>query len=302
MTHVYTALALTAFAANSLLCRLALGGQVIDAVSFTSIRLMSGAAMLLTISFFRGQPLDSPPSASARGESLAAFDGATPDFHHGLPGWRSVTALFIYAIAFSWAYVSLTAGTGALILFGAVQTTMLVAALGSGERPRLLEWVGLLSAIIGLVVLVFPGLSAPPVVGSTLMALAGISWGLYSLWGRGTTNPLTATTMNFVRAAPLALVVSLVALGALGDVHVTAEGAGLAVLSGAVASGVGYVIWYAALRELSATRAATVQLAVPVIAALGGVVFLSETISTRLMTATAMIIGGIALATSAKRN
>lgn len=306
LTHVYTVLALTAFAANSILCRMALGGRAIDAASFTTIRLVSGAAMLFTISRLRSLQ---QPSELRRGKPEEAIQqpselrrGQAEEWVHEstVGGRRSVTALFAYAIAFSFAYLSLTTGTGALILFGAVQTTMLIAALSAGERPRPLEWIALVSAIVGLVVLVFPGLSAPPILGSVLMATAGISWGFYSLWGRGTKNPLEATTLNFVRAVPLAVVASVIAITVIG-VQLTSRGVMLAVASGTLASGLGYVIWYAALRGLSATRAATVQLAVPVIAAIGGVLFLSERVSTRLVVAAVMILGGIGLATVARR-
>jgi drug/metabolite transporter (DMT)-like permease len=291
MTFVYTALALTAFAANSLLCRLALGGASIDPASFTTVRMVSGAAMLVAISGFQ--------SLTTRG-ALAGDGPALRVPVPAAPGWRSALALFAYAVAFSFAYLSLTTGTGALILFGSVQTTMLISALRSGERPRSFEWIGLASAVLGLTVLVFPGLSAPPILGSGLMALAGISWGLYSLWGRGTPNPLAATTTNFVRVAPLAVVVSIVAFGLL-TVHASSRGIVLATLSGAVASGMGYVIWYAALRGLTAMKAAIVQLAVPVLAALGGVLFLSESISLRLVAAATMILGGIGLAVVTSR-
>jgi drug/metabolite transporter (DMT)-like permease len=184
-----------------------------------------------------------------------------------------------------------------LILFGSVQATMLLFALGSGERPRPAEWAGLLLAVGGLVYLVFPGLAAPPPVSSAFMAAAGISWGLYSLGGRGARDPLADTTVNFVLALPLALVVNLIASG---NAHISLKGVVLAVLSGALASGVGYVVWYAALRGLTATRAATVQLSVPVLAAVGGVIFMSEKISLRLVVAAAVILGGVALALSAR--
>jgi drug/metabolite transporter (DMT)-like permease len=207
--------------------------------------------------------------------------------------WRSAVALFAYAIAFSFAYVSLPVATGALILFGAVQTTMLAAALRSGERPRPLEWIGFGMAIGGLAYLVSPGLTAPSAAGSMLMALSGIAWGWYSLWGRRGTNPIGDTTINFVRAAPLALFVSLAMAGSL---YTTGRGALLAASSGAVTSGLGYVAWYAALPRLTATRAATVQLATPVLTAVGGVLFLSESVSARLGISAVLILGGIATA------
>ena len=206
--------------------------------------------------------------------------------------------LFIYAIAFSFAYLSLTAGTGALILFGTVQVTMIVVALRSGERPQLQEWLGVLLALGGLVYLVMPGLKAPSPLGSTLMVLAGIAWGVYSLRGRGTGSPLADTAGNFIRAVPLIIVVRLVTLN---GVKLSQSGILLAILSGAVASGLGYVIWYAALRGLTSTRAAIVQLSVPILAAWGGVAFLAENISWRLILAGAFILGGIALAITRRR-
>jgi drug/metabolite transporter (DMT)-like permease len=269
---VLTGFALVAFAANSVLCRLALGRGAIDAASFTSLRLAAGAGVLLLI-------------ALAVNKSMPAF---------GRRNVASAVLLFLYAAAFSFAYHGLGAGTGALILFGSVQATMLLFALGSGERPHALEWSGLGLALGGLVYLVFPGLrSAPPVLSSALMAVAGISWGLYSLRGRGATNPLDETTKNFVLALPLALIINLLSRA---DAHISRAGVLLAVLSGALASGVGYVVWYGALRGLTATRAATVQLAVPLLAALGGVLFLSERISLRLLLAGVVILGGVALA------
>jgi len=206
--------------------------------------------------------------------------------------------LFIYAIAFSFAYLSLSAGTGALILFGCVQVTMILAALRSGERPQPLEWMGVFVALGGLVYLVLPGLRAPSPLGSGLMVMAGIAWGVYSLRGRGSGSPLADTAGNFIRAVPLILAVRLVILE---SVHLSQSGILLAVLSGAVASGVGYVIWYASLAGLTATRAAIVQLSVPVLAAWGGVAFLSEDISLRLILAGVLILGGIALAIAGHR-
>jgi drug/metabolite transporter (DMT)-like permease len=249
---------------------MALGGGAIDAATFSTIRLSSGAVMLIVITAILEQ-------------RNSLFDG----------NWTSATLLFLYAVAFSFAYISLSAGTGALILFGSVQATMLITALRSGERPHLLEWIGLVAALVGLVYLVFPGLAAPPLVRSILMAVAGISWGFYSLRGRGATAPLADTTNNFVRSLPLAFGVNLFTLP---SIRVSGKGFLLAVVSGALASGVGYVIWYTALRGLTATRAATVQLAVPVLAAVGGVILLSETITLRLILSSVLILGGIGLA------
>lgn len=267
-----TVTALVAFAANSLLCRLALGAAQVDAASYTSLRLSSGALTLWVI-------------AAMTGRSRTLVNSGS---------WMSAAMLFLYAVAFSFAYLSLDAGTGALILFGSVQATMILASFIQGHRPHLLEWIGMISAFGGLVYLVSPGLSAPAPFGSALMALAGIAWGVYTLRGRGGGDPIAATAGNFARAAPLAILVSLVLLSHL---NISARGAWLAVLSGALASALGYVIWYAALKGLTTTRAAIVQLSVPVIAAVGGVLFLSETVSYRLLASGIVILGGIALAT-----
>jgi drug/metabolite transporter (DMT)-like permease len=213
---------------------------------------------------------------------------------HGRPAvsWQPVAALFAYMIFFSIAYLSLSAGTGALILFGAVQLTMFIVALRSGEPFSALSWAGLFLAIGGLVYLVSPGVTAPDPLGALLMAIAGIAWGFYSLLGRSAADPMESTAYNFIYAVPLAAVTSLFFLD---DFHVTITGAGLAIASGAVASGLGYFIWYAALRGLSAMRAATVQLSVPVIAALGGVILLAEDVTLRLVFASAATLGGIAI-------
>jgi drug/metabolite transporter (DMT)-like permease len=261
-----------AFAANSVLCRLALGPGAIDAASFTTVRVAAGAATLALILKIRsrGSPLGLRPHSS----------------------WAPA-ALFLYAACFSFAYVSLSTGTGALILFGAVQITMMVAALRGGERPSTLAWLGYTAAAGGMIFLVAPGVEAPSLRGALLMALAGFGWGVYSLLGRGSASPLSDSAKNFLFATPLALVGSGLFWS---ELWLTQEGAVLALVSGAFTSGLGYVIWYAALRGLSAARAAVVQLSVPVIAAAGGVVFSAETISWRLVTSAALILGGIALA------
>lgn len=274
---LFTGLALVGFAANSLLCRGALRTGDIDPATFTSIRLAAGALTLAVIVRSRGGAPRSPGS------------------------FASAAALFAYAIAFSFAYVRLDSGTGALLLFGAVQMTMVGWAIARGERPRTREWVGLVAALGGLVVLTFPSLSSPPPLAAASMITAGAAWGVYSLRGRGTADPLKATASNFARAVPLAFVVSLLSLGMSSSVNVSARGASYAVASGALASGIGYSLWYAALRDLSATRAGIVQLAVPVMAALGGVLLLGEHLTGRLALATCAILGGIALATSRPR-
>jgi len=271
-----TAAAMVAFAANSVLCRLALGHATIDAASFTTVRLVSGALTLLALA-----------STLHRGREIAPRGG-----------WPAAGALFGYAIAFSFAYLSLSAGTGALILFGAVQLTMILAALRAGERPGALQWLGFACAVAGLVYLVAPGVTAPSPLGALLMAFAGACWGVYSLLGRGSANPMLDTTANFLRAAPLAVVASAIAFA---HMHVSSTGLLLAIASGAVSSGLGYVIWYAALRGLTATRAAIVQLVVPLLAALGGVIFLGEEFTARLAIAGVLILGGVALAIAARR-
>lgn len=267
----YTGFALVSFAFNSILCRLALRAEAIDAASFTAVRLVSGAIMLAFIFSFFGRK----DSESKKGNWLSAF------------------FLFAYAICFSFAYISLTTAAGALILFGSVQATMLIFAVISGERPKLLEWLGFLIAVSGLIYLVFPGLSAPPLFFSILMSLAGVSWGFYTLRGKGSTNPLAETTGNFIRTIPFMI---LAFLPFIYRINLSAKGVLLAVLSGAIASGIGYSVWYAALKFHTSARAAILQLAVPVIAAIGGVVFLAETLSLRLILASGLILGGIALA------
>jgi drug/metabolite transporter (DMT)-like permease len=270
-TVAFTAFALVAFAANSVLCRLALGAATIDAASFSTLRLASGAVVLwLTARAFK-QKISGTP----RGR------------------WISPLLLFSYAVPFSFAYIALGTGTGALILFGAVQITMILAALRSGERPHPLEWTGLILALAGLVYLLSPGLTAPSPTSSALMVIAGVSWGIYSIRGRGTASPLAETAHNFVHALPLAVGVNAVLFR---DFEVSSRGILLAVLSGALASGVGYVVWYSALRGLTAMRAATVQLSVPVLAAAGGVIFLSERVSMRLFLSAIVILGGVGLA------
>lgn len=265
---VLTSLAMIAFAGNSLLCRAALNDTGIDAASFTIIRLVSGAVMLwLVVQMRRGT-------------------------YTGGGNWLSAVALFAYAAGFSFAYVSLPAATGALLLFGAVQATMIGYGIWAGERLRKLQFIGLALACGGLLGLLLPGLSAPPLYGSVLMLGAGVAWGIYSLRGKGAGDPTRVTAGNFLRAVPVAAVFS-----AITPSSAALDNAGFwyAVSSGALASGIGYAIWYTALPALKATNAATVQLSVPVIAALGGIVFLGEAITLRLVLASAAILGGIAL-------
>jgi len=261
-------LTMIAFAGNSLLCRAALQHTGIDPASLTAIRLSSGAIMLWLLVRIRHGALG------------------------GSGNWRSAGALFVYAAGFSFAYLSLTAATGALLLFGAVQLTMTGYGLWRGERLQRLQVVGLLFACGGVVGLLLPGLSAPPLFGSVLMLGAGAAWGVYSLRGQGAVDPGRVTAGNFLRAVPFALALSVLTIS-----HASLDTAGLgyAVFSGAIASGLLYVIWYSVLPALTATGAATVQLSVPVIAALGGNVLLEEPISLRLVVASVAVLGGILL-------
>ena len=267
-TFFLTLLAMIAFAGNSLLCRLALRHTSIDSASFTSIRIFSGALSLWLIIQLRS------------GTRAAAGS------------WPSALALFVYAAAFSYAYVSLPAATGALLLFGAVQATMIGYGLRAGETLGMRQSAGLVCAFTGLAGLLLPGLSAPPLPAAALMLGAGVAWGVYSLRGKGTVDPTCVTAGNFLRAAPMAVALSVVTLP-----WSSLDGSGIcyAIASGALASGVGYAIWYTALRGLKATSAASVQLSVPVIAAIGGTIFLGEPITLRLLIASTAILGGIAL-------
>jgi drug/metabolite transporter (DMT)-like permease len=289
-----TALALVAFAANSLLCRAALAHTRIDAATFTTVRLLSGAIVLGLIAWRRAPAVQtamaagsatptSPPSGiwSAR----ARFGG----------DWAAAAALFAYALGFSFAYVQLPAAAGALLLFGAVQATMIGWALWQGERLRALQIVGLVVACGGFAGLLLPGLSAPPLAGALLMVVAGIGWGAYSLRGRRAASPLAATAGNFLRTVPMALLASA---WFAHSARLDPAGIGYAIASGALASGLGYAIWYAVLPSLTGATAATVQLCVPVIAAAGGIAFLGEPLTPRLAAASVAILGGIALVTA----
>jgi len=271
-TLTLTAIAMLALAANPLLCRMALDAERIDPATFTTIRLVAGAAMLKLLLLLQ-----------RRTRYRARVD------------WRSVATLFGYMICFSFAYLSLGVGTGALILFAAVLLTMFAVALASGETFSAASWTGLATAVAGLVYLVSPGVTAPDPIGALLMATAGISWGCYSLLGRGGGDPLATTADNFLYCVPPGLIVSAIFAD---NLLVTIPGVLLAVVSGALASGLGYALWYTVVARISATHAATVQLSVPVIAAFGGVLLLSEQLTPRLLIASAATLGGIALVMS----
>lgn len=269
-----TALAMLAFAGNSLLCRIALKQTSIDAASFTTIRLISGALMLGLLLRWRGR---------------SAISGGN---------WPSALALFVYAAGFSFAYVRLSAATGALLLFGAVQATMIGYGVWRGERLLRLQLIGFVLALGGLVGLMLPGLAAPPLVSALLMLGAGLAWGIYSLRGKGAGDPTQVTAGNFLRAVPITAALSLLMVN---ELSIDRAGVGYAVLSGALTSGLGYAIWYQALPALKATQAAIVQLSVPVLAAVGGIVLLGEPISWRMALASGAILGGIALVILEKR-
>lgn len=272
-----TAIALTCFAGNSLLCRLALAERHVDAATFTAVRLASGAFVLALLA--RGRPVDAR-APSAR--------------------WGSGALLFAYALPFSLAYLRVGAALGALVLFASVQATMIGWGVAHGERPPPAAWLGIAVAVAGLVALTAPGVSAPDPLGTVGMVVAGAAWGAYSLRGRGAGDPLRATASSFARALPFMVVVVPVAYATAG-LHATPRGLVLAAVSGALASGVGYAVWYAALRELTATRAAVLQLLVPILAAGGAVALLGEHLGTRFFLAAATILGGVALTITAAR-
>ncbi|MEW6602413.1 MAG: DMT family transporter, partial [Nitrospirota bacterium] len=269
-TITSTGLALIAFAANSVLCRLALGTHAIDASSFTVIRLVSGAVVLLIILIIKRRKYNT----QSKGR------------------WSAGTALFLYAVTFSFAYNTLDTGTGALVLFSAVQITMIAMSIVAKKRLHISEWTGVFIAFAGFVYLVLPDAAAPSVTGLLLMTAAGTAWGIYTLKGQGSVSPLMDTAYNFMRTVPFVIVLAVVSLQ---NKHYSFDGVLLAVLSGGIASGIGYTIWYTALSGLSAVQAAVVQLMVPVIAAFGGVIFMSETITLRLAISSVIVLGGILL-------
>jgi len=273
-----TSVALTAFAANSVLCRLALGEQTIDAASFTMIRLLSGAIVLFLILQLPGKTSNSTSKGS----------------------WFAASMLFLYAISFSFAYITLDTGTGALILFGSVQLTMILITLYKGTRLHTVEWAGVLISFSGFVFLILPGISTPSFSGFILMTVAGTAWGIYTLAGRDSVNPLADTTQNFIKTIPLIIIIGIITIFTNQDIQLSQKGIVLAVLSGAIASGIGYTIWYMALADLTAAQAAVVQLLVPVIAAAGGVIFVDEIITSRLLFSSVMILGGILLVVSGR--
>ena len=280
-----TALTMIAFAANSVIGRMAIGSgdtALIDPAGYSAVRLISGALVLAVLVVLTG----------SNGKR-------SPRFQSG--SWISAFALFAYAVAFSYAYVALEAGIGALILFACVQATMIGWALKEGDRPSGLEWAGLVTAFGAFIWLVSPGLSAPDPWAAALMALSGAAWGVYSLRGRGLPDPLKATADNFMRS--LAFLIALGVIVVLTGHGLQASGRGvlLAIVSGAVTSGVGYALWYRVLRQIGATQGAIVQLTVPVIATIGGSLFLGEAWTLRLVASSLLILGGVAVAIIAKQ-
>lgn len=265
---MYTTLAMIAFAANSLLCRMALKETAIDAASFTSMRLLAGSAMLWLLMRWQHQiPL-----------------------RHG--SWRGAFALFVYATAFSFAYRTINTGAGALMLFGAVQATMLITGFLAGERMNAVQGMGSAAAMIGLAILVSPGVEAPSVLDSVLMLASGVAWGLYSLLGRGLSNPAAATAGNFLRTVPLSIALLLLVSPWL---YLDTPGVLYAIISGALTSGLGYVMWYRVLQHMRAMTASTIQLSAPILAALGGITLLGEAFTRDLFIASVLILGGIGL-------
>jgi drug/metabolite transporter (DMT)-like permease len=262
--------ALIAFAGNSVLCRLALGNDSIDAASFTIIRLLSGSLVLAFVLFLKRRTVNQ----NAKGSWLASM------------------MLFVYAVAFSYGYITLDTGTGALILFGAVQLTMILYSVAKGNKLHLIQWAGLCCAFGGFVYLVLPTLATPSLTGFVLMTISGIGWGFYSLIGKGSTNAMADTAYNFIRTTPLVMLLLLWAY-TYADASWSQSGIVLAVLSGALTSGLGYALWYVALGGLTITQAAVIQLFVPIIAAIGGVIFAGEILTIRLMTASVLVLGGI---------
>ena len=271
-----TSCALIAFAANSVLCRIALGDEVIDATSFTSIRLASGALTLMIILGLSKHKMTNSNKGS----------------------WRASFFLFVYAAGFSYAYLSLDTGTGALILFGAVQITIMLVSFMTGERFNKVEWLGLLIAFSGFVYLITPNLTTPSFIGFISMMIAGIAWGAYTICGKQSSSPLFDTAFNFLRSLPL--VILLIAI-TYPSIEINANGILLAVLSGSIASGIGYTLWYTSLPYISSIHAASLQLLVPVLAAFGGIVLANELIEIRLITSSVLVLGGIALVIFGKK-
>ncbi len=297
-TALLTLLALAAFAANSLLCRAALAERLVDPAAFTAVRIASGALVLVVLVRLRRR---SATRAATPDAAPDAAPDAVPDAARARRRDPAAAALlFVYAAGFSYAYLALGAGTGALLLFGSVQVAMFATSIASGARPRPVEWGGLLVALAGLTWLVAPGLTAPPPLAAGLMVAAGLAWGGYTLRGRGARDPVARTADNFAGAVPAAAAL-LLGHALVDGLHAAPAGLGLAIASGAVTSGLGYVIWYAALPGLTAVRASLVQLSVPVLTTLAAVPLLGEPITARLLVGGGLVVGGIAAAILGRR-
>jgi len=268
-----TSFALIAFAANSVFCRLALADGSMDAAAFTVVRLLSAAVVLSVIALMQHE------------RKLLDYGS-----------WSAAGCLFTYAAAFSYAYVSLDTATGALILFAAVQFTMIAVAMWRGQHLQRWEWAGLLLAVTGFVWLMLPSASAPSLAGFLLMSVAGVAWGAYTLLGHQSTHAVLDTAGNFIRTMPAAL---LLAVLTLPTMHGSYASMVWAIASGALASALGYAVWYQALRHLSTPRAAVLQLLVPLIAAAGGVL-IGEVITLNLIVASSLILGGVWLVIASK--
>ena len=280
-TLLFTCFALIAFAGNSILCRYALKGDEIDATSFTVLRLLSGAVLLITLVAFKSK-------------QRINWTGGS---------WLTSFALFLYAITFSYAYISLNTGVGALILFGAVQVTMVLMSLIKGKMLTISEWFGLIIAFSGLAYLLLPSASAPSLHGFLLMLISGVAWGFYTLAGKGAGNPLLQTANNFLRTIPFIFILAILfAVFKSDNLIITVNGTLLAITSGAVTSGLGYALWYQALNGLSITQAAILQLTVPIIAAFGGILFLAEEITMQLIISALLVLGGIFVSLISKKN
>ncbi|WP_299263786.1 DMT family transporter [uncultured Psychrosphaera sp.] len=281
----FISFALIAFAGNSVLCRLALGQGLIDASSFTSIRLLSGIVSLLVISLIL-----------VKGNVVSVVQEFKKQ--NSLKTWLASLMLFVYAVTFSYGYISLDTGTGALILFGLVQLTMIIVGALYGNKLHFAEWLGIALAFVGVIYLVLPSLSTPSLLGFILMALSGIAWAIYTLLGRGSKQPIIDTTANFLRTIPFVLVLILLTFEYS---KITDWGMIYAILSGAVTSAIGYALWYLVLKDISVTQAAVVQLLVPILAAVGGVLFVSEPISIRLVISSLLVLGGILIVIMGRR-
>jgi len=313
---VGTVTAMLAFAGNSILCRLALEQGSIDPASFTSVRLFSGALMLSILLFSIPKLMLQKTAFANNGINSSAVNIADELDHAALSvnkksvnpeafliksarlfslrqsSWAGGLSLFVYAAGFSFAYITLPAGTGALILFATVQITMLSYALVKGSRFSFAQWFGFVMALVGLVYLFLPGISAPPLFGALLMVVAGIAWGVYSILGKRVINPSQSTAENFIRASIITLLLSLVFID---NMSISTQGILFAIASGAITSGIGYAIWYAVIPLLKAASSASLQLTVPVIATVGGVIWLSEEVSIRIALASISILGGVAM-------